>query len=451
MASTAGLYEKLQQQSGETERVTRLLHLLNRIGTVTPTMTSLERILHVHLTGITSNDGLRFNRASLFQLEHDERTLTGVMAIGQLDERMAHSIWEEMVAGSSTIDLYLQNMQAGAPIEWTELHNRIQGKRIEIPDDPSNALYRVLQSKSPLIVHASSESSLPPNFVAMSETNTSVVVIPLLVGNRLLGMLICDNKFTQEKLTNLDLLLHFAARMAAMMENDRLNREARESASVAGWQQGAYDERQQLHDKLHDIVGELQTRVRWDIEEATEHVENGHREQAKEDLEDGLAILDQITGPLKGVVEDLRPTILAGGDILDALRSRAPRLHPGQVSVDGQLRTVLPQKIRNELYWAGKEGLTNAAKYSGAKSDPQIHIALWLEQLDDQSVQLSITDNGVGFDPKLLNENGRYGGLSRLKQRVERAGGQCFIQSKVGTGTQLFVVFSLSQQGAETE
>jgi len=151
------------------------------------------------------------------------------------------------------------------------------------------------------------------------------------------------------------------------------------------------------------------------------------------------------------VVDDLRPTILVDGDIISALRNGAPRLRPGQVNVSGQYCAVLPQGILNELFWAGREGLTNAAKYSGAKSDPQIHIELKLEQLDDQSVQLSISDNCVGFDPASLTENGRYGGLNRLKQRVEKAGGQCLILSNVGIGTQIFVVFPMRTQDTEAQ
>jgi signal transduction histidine kinase len=277
-----------------------------------------------------------------------------------------------------------------------------------------------------------------------------VAIIPLLVGNRLLGLLVCDNKFTRERLTNLDLLAHFAARIAAMMENDRLSREARELAAMAGWQRGAHDEREQLHDKLHNLVGELQTRVRWDIEDAFEHFQHPEEidsERAKDDLEDGLAVLDQITGPLKEVVEELRPPSFSERGLLDELRYHAPRLRAGQVTIEGPSRLAVPQNIQHELYLAGREGLTNAAKYSGAKSDPQIQIQLKVESLEDNRVRMSVNDNGEGFDVDQLGKNGRYGGLSRIKQRAEKAGGRCHIDSRPGTGTMLTVEFVSPDRG----
>lgn len=443
MAHTAQLYKKLHDQGAEREAIARRLHLLTRIGTVAPTMSSLERVLHVHLTAITSEDGLRINRASLFRLEPDERTLTGIMAVGQLSDRAAHDIWERMVRTNASIDDYLADVQAGAPLEWTELHERIRGMRIEITDDLTDALCLVAQTKSPVIVHESSDLVLPAQLAALTGATTPVAIIPLVVGNRLLGLLICDNEFTREKLTNRDLLLNFAAHMAGMMENDRLSKQARDFAAGTGWQQGAYEERQQVHDRLHDLVGELQTRVRWDIEEASELIEDAGRPQAEERLEDALTIVDQAAASLKEIVEEVRPPDFSHSDLLDLLRYHAPRLRSDQITIDGRLDVALPATIENELYLAGREGLTNAAKYSGAKSDPNIRIGLKLEQPDERTVRLSVHDNGVGFPVEQLGNGGR--GLSRLKQRVERAGGRCSISSDP-TGTTLIVDFVLSRE-----
>jgi GAF domain-containing protein len=56
----------------------------------------LDEIIYVILSGITSGDGMGYNRAFLFLLDEHRRSVTCRMAVGPSGRLEAHRIWEEM-------------------------------------------------------------------------------------------------------------------------------------------------------------------------------------------------------------------------------------------------------------------------------------------------------------------------------------------------------------------
>jgi light-regulated signal transduction histidine kinase (bacteriophytochrome) len=92
--------------------------------------------------------------------------------------------------------------------------------------------------------------------------------------------------------------------------------------------------------------------------------------------------------------------------------------------------------------------IDNALKYRG-EAPPQVAIRAFRE--DDRWV-LSVSDNGIGFDPrygdrifrlfKRLHERGRYGGtglgLAIARRAVERHGGRIWVESQPGRGSAFY-------------
>jgi nitrate/nitrite-specific signal transduction histidine kinase len=54
------------------------------------------------------------------------------------------------------------------------------------------------------------------------------------------------------------------------------------------------------------------------------------------------------------------------------------------------------------------------------------------------SIDLRISDNGIGFDPSVQPTEGHYG-LQGIRERVHRFGGNVRIESKINCGTDLRV------------
>ena len=79
-----------------------------------------------------------------------------------------------------------------------------------------------------------------------------------------------------------------------------------------------------------------------------------------------------------------------------------------------------------------QEALRNIKKHSRASS-AQVRL-----QLADNTIHLSVYDQGVGFNPK-ESPNGEGLGIRSMEERVRLLGGRFEIQSKVGTSTKIDV------------
>ena len=102
------------------------------------------------------------------------------------------------------------------------------------------------------------------------------------------------------------------------------------------------------------------------------------------------------------------------------------------ITVDTDLETRLPLDTEEALYRIGQEAVHNVVKHANATS---AHLAL--SRGPDEEIQMSISDDGTGFDPTLVS--GTKLGLIAMRQRAERLGGQLEISSEPGAGTRVNV------------
>jgi two-component system sensor histidine kinase UhpB len=94
----------------------------------------------------------------------------------------------------------------------------------------------------------------------------------------------------------------------------------------------------------------------------------------------------------------------------------------------------LDMEQRKNLYLIYKEGLNNAAKYSGAAN---VHAEIERKR---KNIVMTITDDGKGFDP-LIQKKGN--GLLNMEERSRVINGSFAFISKPGYGTKLSVTFKV--------
>ena len=96
------------------------------------------------------------------------------------------------------------------------------------------------------------------------------------------------------------------------------------------------------------------------------------------------------------------------------------------------LPCLLNPAIRDEIYSIGREALTNALRHSQAS-----RIEVELEYASDK-LRVLVRDNGVGFDPKIL-QFGRDGhwGLSGMRERAKRIGARLRVLTREAAGTEV--------------
>jgi signal transduction histidine kinase len=109
---------------------------------------------------------------------------------------------------------------------------------------------------------------------------------------------------------------------------------------------------------------------------------------------------------------------------------------------------TLPEQIQNvtheteiAIYRSVQEALHNIAKHSQARNfKVQIHDK-------DQSLQLSVEDDGVGFSSK-SNSRAEGFGLVGMKERAAALGGTVRIHSRKGAGTRVTVTLPADSKPA---
>jgi len=98
----------------------------------------------------------------------------------------------------------------------------------------------------------------------------------------------------------------------------------------------------------------------------------------------------------------------------------------------------LKQLIEDNLFRICEEAVANAVKHAHPK---RVEVTL---EFNSKDVQLSIRDNGSGFDTKQI-ETFREGhfGLVGIQERVKAMGGKCWLKSRPGKGTEVTVIVQL--------
>jgi signal transduction histidine kinase len=77
---------------------------------------------------------------------------------------------------------------------------------------------------------------------------------------------------------------------------------------------------------------------------------------------------------------------------------------------------------------------------------PPLQIAVRL-MAETGQLELTIADNGTGFDPALAAAGGKHFGLQIMSQRAERIGGQMAVHSAPGQGIRVEVRVPLAIGG----
>jgi signal transduction histidine kinase len=215
-------------------------------------------------------------------------------------------------------------------------------------------------------------------------------------------------------------------------QNQRLFALSKTAAQVA-----ALQERRRIMYELHDGILQSLATLILQLEGCRRYLPAAQRElageiQSAEDLARGS--MKEIRRFLAG--KDSQP--ITSGTLIDKLRDEMRFLHEG-LGLDCILESqpedlTLPGGIEREAYYVLREALTNVTRHSHAS-----RVEIRLEQMNG-TLRGSLTDDGVGFNQNnLRNENGL--GLTGMRERINKLGGELLIESAPGRGTKVsFVV-----------
>jgi signal transduction histidine kinase len=209
------------------------------------------------------------------------------------------------------------------------------------------------------------------------------------------------------------------------LANDRLRRYA-----LLIENQATLQERNRIAREIHDSVGHALTAQSIQLENvALWLVDN--RIRAEDHLQKARDLGKEALQNVRQSVATLRQPALQGKSFKDALQTLVQefeRTTEIQTTVHLQMAQQLPTDIAIALYRIVQEAMTNIAKHSQA-TQVILHLTADLTQLE-----LSVEDNGQGFDP---SQNTTGFGLQSMRERTEALGGVFNLSSQPGHGCRL--------------
>src|SRR5215207_5556648 len=195
---------------------------------------------------------------------------------------------------------------------------------------------------------------------------------------------------------------------------------------------GAVEERNRLAREIHDTLAQGLTATALQLESADALLEAGS-EGAHEPLRRALSLTRSNLEEARRSVLDLRASPLEGRPLSEALKGLVDRwevetgINARYAAVNGS--RPLPPSVEAALYRICQEALTNVGRHAGAG-----RVSVRLVATPEQ-VQLSVEDDGRGFDPSGVS--GDHHGLVGMRERAEMLGGVLGVRSGAGEGTRV--------------
>jgi signal transduction histidine kinase len=196
------------------------------------------------------------------------------------------------------------------------------------------------------------------------------------------------------------------------------------------------DERMQIAAYLHDDLAQMLFRLTLQVEMAKKRLVQGESDAVLKDL-DGISVTKQETSDaIRALIRDLHRSPIGRKGLAEAIQSFAEdvsRGHPTRVETD-VIEVSLPPPIQLLIYQISREATMNALKHAEAST-----IRISLEEIED-GVKLQIVDDGKGFDTSASPPEGHFGSVM-MRERAMVAGGTYSIDSEIGVGTNIAVMF----------
>jgi len=204
------------------------------------------------------------------------------------------------------------------------------------------------------------------------------------------------------------------------------------------------DQRRHIARELHDEIGQQLTVLKINLQNAQQL---SNSKECPKPLNDTMAVVESLVQVVRNLSLELRPSVLDDLGLAPALRMYVKRLEKeAGVAINfvaDSLYHRLPPDIENACFRVAQEALTNVIKHSKAQK-----VGIELRQVENK-LQLTIFDDGIGFDVQSALEQAKMGrsfGLLGIHERIFLAGGKIKIESTPKKGTKIQAYFPLHEE-----
>ena len=196
--------------------------------------------------------------------------------------------------------------------------------------------------------------------------------------------------------------------------------------------------------ELHDELGQVLTALRMDAVWMSDRLKTADS-AAAERAATMVHLIDKNIEDVRGMAIRLRPGVLDDLGLAEALEWIAndfERRTQTPCVFDHHHIPSLSNPVATVAYRIAQETLTNVARHAAAN-----HVDMTLA-VAGETLVLTVTDDGGGFDPAALTENEGLG-LAGMRERAALVGGTLDVSSARGQGTRIRLQIPLGKEMAQ--
>jgi len=195
---------------------------------------------------------------------------------------------------------------------------------------------------------------------------------------------------------------------------------------------------QDLARELHDGVGQNLTAINLNLTLLRELLPADTPAAAKSRLADTSQLVEETVARMRNVMADFLPPMLEHYGLTPALvwygeqfaQRTGMQINVRDLRADA---ARLPPQVEVGLFRIAQEALNNVAKYARA-SQAEIELSD-----DDEFMRMTLTDDGVGFDPQTVFADTTHWGFAIMRERARALGATLEIQSAPNAGTKIIL------------
>lgn len=277
----------------------------------------------------------------------------------------------------------------------------------------------------------------------------SLAVAALTRNQDITGILVCgsigkERNFSQD---DLELLKGLAHQVTAAIANAKLFEQIKNSREqqrklAKGLLEVQELERRHLARELHDDLGQVLTGLQFMLETSKRQAPPVQQKQ----IDEIQKSVGDVISKVREMSINLRPAMLDDAGLIPTLNWHFER-YKKQTGISVRFRQErltehMPPDVEISTYRIIQEALTNTARHAQVE---EVEVSLAVQ---DNVLEIIVSDQGRGFDPNLIFE-ARTTGLGGMRERAVLLGGNLAIQSIPNQGTKILAVIPISTRRVE--
>ncbi len=201
------------------------------------------------------------------------------------------------------------------------------------------------------------------------------------------------------------------------------------------------EERTRIGREIHDELGQQLTAIKMDVAWIQKNTSD-KKETINNKLKNIIELLDGSNQSVRKILNELRPATLDNYGLPEAMewhiKQFTDNTHiPADITISNP-ELKLHEDIATNIFRIFQESLTNITRYAKAK---KVLISLIVV---DKTINMSIEDDGVGFDTGTILNTKTFGILG-MRERVRSLDGHFEINSAKGKGTKISISLPYKQ------